>query len=133
MRYKIDKDGTIIRDEDAIQEDRIEREKVAEIDFWNKCQTKEDYKKYLGRYPKGRYVSNAKSIIAQKEKEEEDGYKRDKLGCAIGVMLEIIGIVIVSMMSNEWWNIGDWIGGIFIASLASFVLYGLVAILLGKK
>ena len=116
------------------EKERRERERAAEQDLWNKCQTKEDYERYLREYPNGRFVSNAKSIIAQREKEaEEKDFKKTKAGCAIGVVLEIIGIVIVVMESKQpWWDdgLGNWIFGIGIASFAAWILYSVIAVII---
>lgn len=125
--YSIDKDGTIVRDESAALADKVEREKIAETSFWNRCQTREDIKRYLRKYPNGIYVSNAESILAQRT---EEGKKEDKTAIifrVLFVVLELTGVVMVVIMSNSFWSIGDWIANIVHALFAAFLLDGLIA------
>ena len=77
----------------------------AEKELWLNCRTELDYLRYLKEYPNGIYQASAKSMIAnlrqknsksvkEKEKKEKKTTK-SKLGCAIGIVLEIIVILIV--------------------------------------
>lgn len=65
---------SIIADLDRKQkekEEREQREQKAEQQMWDQCRTKDDYQRYLDRYPYGVYASKAYVEMLKAEKEEK--------------------------------------------------------------
>ncbi len=53
------------------KEEREQREQKAEQQMWDQCRTKDDYQRYLDRYPYGVYASKAYVLMLKAEKEEQ--------------------------------------------------------------
>lgn len=106
------------------------QDEQAENELWLSCKTEMDYLRYLKEYPNGIYQASAKSRIASLQRdsriksrvEEENEEKKKgkktpkgKLGCAIGIVLEII-VILITVFSFDVYDIGELIIGFLVLS-----------------